>query len=374
MSNRRHDEHGPVGPQVLAPLALALVLLTPLAVRAQDAAPPVPPTLIEAEAKLEQAENLDAKKYLPTGYRDLEKRLEDAREQGVTAAEAERLLDQARRLLGQAAFVRECRDSRSTVEAMAEHFDRTLRQVAALTGVELDRGLAGLEAARQLLDHLEAERLEQQVRVDSLRVTVRRLQQAAGGAAGQDSLVTALRTEVSALRRRLWETELRAGVAEADRSAAETALTQRQQQEQAVREIRSDLGEENGQVRLTPEGAILLQVSGLSFAVGSAQLKPGQSDLLDRVAAAIRRFPRAEIRVEGHTDDTGSRAANLRLSQERADQVAAELAARLDRPVEELLTAGYGPDRPIAPNSTAEGRARNRRIDVVIIPPGASAP
>ena len=72
------------------------------------------------------------------------------------------------------------------------------------------------------------------------------------------------------------------------------------------------------------------------------------------------------VRIEGHTDDTGSRDANLRLSRRRAETVARVLEQELGLDVESVVTEGMGPDRPIALNSTAAGRARNRRIDVVI--------
>ena len=89
---------------------------------------------------------------------------------------------------------------------------------------------------------------------------------------------------------------------------------------------------------------------------------------MDKLAAVVGRFPEATISVEGHTDDTGSRAANLRLSKRRADTVAGGIERRLDRTGGSIVTMGHGPDRPVAPNSTAAGRARNRRIDIVIVP------
>jgi outer membrane protein OmpA-like peptidoglycan-associated protein len=137
-----------------------------------------------------------------------------------------------------------------------------------------------------------------------------------------------------------------------------------------VKEIRKDLGEDAGDVLMTPDGAIILQVHGLSFSVGSAQLKPGQEALVGKLVEAIGRFPGAKVRVEGHTDDTGNRAANLALSEQRAQTVATQLAKKLGIAADQIPTVGYGPDKPVAPNSTPEGRARNRRIDVVITPEG----
>ena len=93
--------------------------------------------------------------------------------------------------------------------------------------------------------------------------------------------------EVSALRRQLWETELRVGVAEADRSAAESVLTKKQQREAAITLIRSSFSADEGEILLTPEGAVMMRLYGMSFAVGSANLKSGQGALVDKVAQAV---------------------------------------------------------------------------------------
>jgi len=72
--------------------------------------------------------------------------------------------------------------------------------------------------------------------------------------------------------------------------------------------------------------------------------------------------------IEGHTDNTGTRDANLRLSRRRAETVARLLEGKLNWETNSIVTEGIGPDRPIANNGTAKGRAHNRRIDVVISP------
>ena len=87
-----------------------------------------------------------------------------------------------------------------------------------------------------------------------------------------------------------------------------------------------------------------------------------------KLTSAVQRFPDSLVRVVGHTDDTGGRDANLRLSRRRAETVARLLEDDLDWDTGVIATEGFGPDRPVALNSTPEGRALNRRIDVVIGP------
>lgn len=350
-------------------LAIALVALGSVGSSLAQPAPPAPDPLTQVADLLQRAKKLGAHRDLPGGFRNVEKRLEEARSAPLSAEDTETLLLDARRLANRAAFISSLSDARSPLEAMANRFDLTMQEVASLEDLQLDPGLSGVEAAARLLDQLMQARQERQTDNDSLRVKLASLQELTGGrVAAQDSLITSLRVEISDLRRRLWEMELRAGVAEADRSAAESALTRRQDKEAAVKEIGADLGEANGTVVFTPAGEVVLQLHGLQFGVGSAQLKAGQAALLDKVAAAIKRFPGATVRVEGNTDDTGSRAVNLELSQNRAAAVAGALAQRLQVAAETITTLGNGPDRPVASNATDEGRARNRRIDVVITP------
>jgi outer membrane protein OmpA-like peptidoglycan-associated protein len=110
------------------------------------------------------------------------------------------------------------------------------------------------------------------------------------------------------------------------------------------------------------ELAQLLERSTIEFATGSAVLVPASGTLLDRVAEVAKGCP-GTLRVEGHTDSTGDEAANLALSRGRADAVRQALLQR-GLPGERLVAEGFGQARPLAPNDTPAGRARNRRIEL----------
>jgi outer membrane protein OmpA-like peptidoglycan-associated protein len=332
---------------------------------AADEAAPAPSA--EVERLLKQAKDLGAKGQLPTAWWDLDERVKQAREAGAGPATWAALEADARRLVNQAAFVDEMRRRKSGMEALLGRFDQALAEIGALYGVTPAPELTGTEAARDLIARLDAANLRRQVVIDSLTVSNRRLTETVGGrAAAQDSLITALKIEVSSLRKQLWETELRAGVAEADRSAAETVLTAKQQREESVARVRAMFTADEAEILQTGEGDLVLRVHGIDFAVGSASLRSGQDDLVARLADSVALFPEAAVRIEGHTDDTGSRDANLRLSRRRAEAVAALLTERLGGDPARFATEGFGPDRPVALNATPEGRALNRRIDVVI--------
>lgn len=113
---------------------------------------------------------------------------------------------------------------------------------------------------------------------------------------------------------------------------------------------------------------IYLRMVGLSFDVGQSVLKPQNYGLLTKALGAIKVFPDSRVIVEGHTDSQGSDKLNLKLSRERAEVVREYIVANMDMAPERSSSEGYGKTRPIANNETAEGRAMNRRIDIVIIP------
>jgi outer membrane protein OmpA-like peptidoglycan-associated protein/ElaB/YqjD/DUF883 family membrane-anchored ribosome-binding protein len=113
---------------------------------------------------------------------------------------------------------------------------------------------------------------------------------------------------------------------------------------------------------------LVIRLRGIRFPVGQAILTPDNYYLLSKVQKAIRTFNQPTVVIEGHTDSTGSAELNQTLSQDRAAAVKAYLAANNTLPGSRIRSAGFGPDRPLAPNTTEEGRAINRRIDILIKP------
>ena len=100
----------------------------------------------------------------------------------------------------------------------------------------------------------------------------------------------------------------------------------------------------------------------VEFESGKATLTPAGRAILDEMVAAMQKLKGRRIEIIGHTDSAGLRASNVSLSQARAATVKTYLADH-GIPEENLTASGQGPDRPLASNDTAEGRARNRRIE-----------
>lgn len=109
-----------------------------------------------------------------------------------------------------------------------------------------------------------------------------------------------------------------------------------------------------------------LILHGVTFEVGRSRLTPASHRILDNVAESLIANPEVRIEVAGHTDSTGPRSLNMRLSEARAQAVKAYLASRGVDPGR-MAAYGYGPDQPIASNSTPDGRAQNRRVELHLL-------
>lgn len=106
--------------------------------------------------------------------------------------------------------------------------------------------------------------------------------------------------------------------------------------------------------------------SNLNFASGSATIAGETGVEVDNLASILKAYPDLNVRIEGYTDNQGNEASNLTLSQQRADAVNLRLQAQgID--ASRVTTEGLGIDNPVGDNSTPEGRAENRRIEVVLV-------
>jgi outer membrane protein OmpA-like peptidoglycan-associated protein len=114
---------------------------------------------------------------------------------------------------------------------------------------------------------------------------------------------------------------------------------------------------------LTAKGRWATQ--GILFATGKSDLKPESRPVLKEIAATLKEHGDLKILIEGHTDNVGSAASNLTLSDARAAAVKAALVAEFSIDADRITTKGFGDTKPAVPNTTPEGKAQNRRVEIV---------
>ncbi len=139
-----------------------------------------------------------------------------------------------------------------------------------------------------------------------------------------------------------------------------------QNQEKRKREMEAATQGTGVNVVQTDDNQLKLEIpSDISFDTGRYDIKSNFAPILDRFAEGLRSSPNAEVRIVGHTDSTGSDAVNNPLSLNRANSTRDYLMMR-GVSGSRIYTEGRGSYQPIATNATAEGRARNRRVEIYV--------
>ncbi|HWI24699.1 MAG TPA: OmpA family protein [Lysobacter sp.] len=274
-------------------------------------------------------------------------------------------LDADTRLQGMAAYER--LRARQSVDALAAARSRQREQARQIAQrrVETAEIAARTEAARREADRLDRERSD--LLVEASRQDAERARQ-----------------EAERLR---IEAQIQAEETQRLRAAAEAEASARQQAEEVILDVAGDQAAKLSAARekeaalarkeaeLSAGGSLpparreargeVFTLAGDAFASGRATLTSSAAASLRVLGAYLQAGPAANVVIEGHTDGQGEADANLRLSQQRADAVAAALAAA-GVPRKRIRAVGRGESDPLADDATAAGRARNRRVEIVV--------
>ncbi len=140
------------------------------------------------------------------------------------------------------------------------------------------------------------------------------------------------------------------------------------QQKDFEKNLKTDIDQGNIIVQRLPNDALMVTMSSeTSFDINSTVIKPGFRSTLDKIATIVNKYGKTHLSLVGHTDSTGSKAYNQRLSEQRAASIQQYFLSRNVIP-QRMSAYGMGEDKPIASNTTAIGRQQNRRVEIIIEP------
>jgi len=162
-------------------------------------------------------------------------------------------------------------------------------------------------------------------------------------------------TEAGSIRDNMTESQ-RAQLAAA-RADTDEAMRRAQEAELAL--------QRSGAIKDTERGKVITLQGNVLFKSGRADLLPGAKESLNEVATVLAQVPDRDITIEGYTDSRGNEDANQRLSERRAEAVRSFLVSRGVQP-NQVRVEGMGESAPIADNRTLEGRAMNRRVEIIV--------
>jgi len=242
--------------------------------------------------------------------------------------------------------------------------------------IQIARAMAEREQHEQILDGLEKQHSEMLIKASQLEADQARqdaerarllvattTEEAERAEAEKQAALKKQAESARAAQLSAEEADQARRLAESRASEAKYARLEAELASQQIDSLQRQL--ENLQLRQTESG-VVVTLGDVLFASGQAQLVEGARSSLEEVVDLLQTEPDKQIRVEGHTDSRGDAEANLKLSEQRAQSVLDALVSMgVDK--ERITAMGMGEDFPIDSNETEEGRARNRRVDVILL-------
>lgn len=265
---------------------------------------------------------------------------------------------------------------RTAEQATGDELYRTYLVYMADRRIQIARTMAEREQHEQAIDQLKNQHSEMLIKASQLEADHARMEAERArllvattneeAQRAREEKDDALEKEAEAAR----AAELSAEEANQARRLAESRASEaefaRREADLASQQITSLTRQlENLQLRQTESG-VVVTLGDVLFASGQAQLVEGGRSSLEEVVDLLQTEPDKKIRVEGHTDSSGEANANLLLSEERANAVRDALVS-MGVSAERISASGMGQDFPIASNEDEAGRARNRRVDVILL-------
>jgi outer membrane protein OmpA-like peptidoglycan-associated protein len=332
-----------------------------------DVGKKLPRELLEAENAVQIARVARADQYAPDSFEKANAALQQAEKYQVQKAGQKPVITMAREAAVRAEDARVIAIRRQ----IAEHQEQERQAAAAREKAAKEKAEAEAEQRAKAEAETRAE-AERRARAEADRTAAEQARAAAQAAAAEADRqrAAAEQAKAQAEQARAEADAARAQLAvEADkaRQSAAEADRLRQKAEQDRAQLRQQLLDEFNQVLQTRDTTrgLIINMSDVLFATGRWDLKPVTREKLARLSGIILSHPGLRLQVEGYTDDVGSDAMNMRLSQHRADSVRDFLTSQ--GIADSNVTAqGFGKTNFVADNRTAAGRQQNRRVELVV--------
>jgi len=249
---------------------------------------------------------------------------------------------QARHAMYLATIVRRVREDEITVEGVIRDWESPVTDIADTLDIEASYSSGYAKTSEQIIQ------------------SIRELQGLREDLVERDRQIRGLEEELRELDDRL-------GGATAERTTLVRRL-ERQARTREQFELVENMFDPSEAIVLRDVNNLIIRLTGLSFVSNSSELNTAAIELINKLEAAINVFPQCDLIIEGHTDSKGNVGRNLQLSMARAQSVVDYMMREMRIPDYRITAAGYGDARPISNNKTAEGRSKNRRIDLIIAP------
>ncbi|MBN2088555.1 OmpA family protein [candidate division KSB1 bacterium] len=289
-----------------------------------------PKTFMKSQTLIQEAENI-----LNT----------DRKKQSLARQKAQSAEYEANHAVYIARLAREFKEDDASWENLLLDQERLIQNIgksANLENLRFDNGLS--EATTQIVQVLESQR-------NNIQSLNEELKQKNQEMAERNKEVKELRGELNQLKQ--VSTDLK------------DELEAQKRKEEKLKRVEDMFSPAEAKV-IREGNALKLRLISLTFKLGSDIIGTEHYGLLNKVQRCIRDFPEANVLIEGHTDTKGNPAKNMELSNRRAGAVKTYLQVNMGLTEDKIQAVGYGDSRPIAPNTTEDGRTQNRRIDIVI--------
>jgi outer membrane protein OmpA-like peptidoglycan-associated protein len=323
-----------------------------------------PLELFEARNAVRIAHIAQAEKYAPSVVAKAEQQLRAAEETYQRGKDKKSVIAAAREVVQTAEearvmSVKQKAEEDAQAAAAAEKKAALEREVKARADADAEiKRRQDADAAR-----LQAEQARQQAetarqQAEVAKAEAERMKQEADAAAAE----AAHQKHEAELAKAAAIEQQQAALAEADKARQAAAKA-----ESEKADLRAQLLNQLNSILQTRDSArgLIVNMSDVLFDTGSSTLKPGAREKLAKISGIVLAHPGLNLQIEGHTDSVGTDDFNQQLSERRADAVR-DFLAEQGVPASAITARGFGKTQPVASNDTAEGRQRNRRVELVV--------